>query len=291
MENFIGKTAVITGAASGIGLGLAERCAAEGINIVMADINEEALKKSENEIRSIGANVISIKTDVSNADDVKALAEKSVEKFGEVHLLFNNAGVSAGKTVWESTINDWTWVLGVNLWGVIHGIHYFMPVFLKQDNECHIVNTSSIAGLVTSMYNSPYVVSKMGIVALSEQLYREVTEGGYKVGVSVLCPSFVDTNFMECGKHRPVSLRDASDGIEFDFSDETLIESLKQFQQMYKSGLSRSGAADYVFKAIKQNKFYILANAESYKPSIQARVDDIMNDRNPTDVFPEVKSR
>jgi NADP-dependent 3-hydroxy acid dehydrogenase YdfG len=291
MKKFKGKTAVITGAASGIGLGLTERCAAEGMNIVMADIDEEELKKSEKNIRDMGAKVLAVKIDVSDSDQMKELAEKTVNTFGEVNLLFNNAGVSAGKNVWESTLSDWQWVLGVNLWGLINGIHYFMPIFIKQDNECHIVNTSSIAGLVTSMYNSPYVVSKMGIVALSEQLYRELVEGGYKIGVSVICPGFVDTNFMECEKHRPVSLRNQSDGIRFDFSDPTIAESLRQFRQMYESGLSRSELADIVFKSIEHNKFYILANGETSKPSIQARIDDIIHDRNPSDVFPEIKPR
>src|SRR4030042_4453683 len=151
MKEFKGKVAVITGAASGVGLGLAERCAQEGMKVVLAGINEDTLRKAEKDIKKTGATTLVVKTDVSKASDVETLAKKTIDSFGAVHLLFNNAGVSAGISVWGSTLADWEWTLGVNLWGVIYGVHFFVPIMLKQNTECHIVNISSGNGLLTSI--------------------------------------------------------------------------------------------------------------------------------------------
>ena len=157
MKEFKGKVAVITGAASGIGRGLAERCAQEGMKVVLAGINENTLRLAEKEIKSSGATTLVVPTDVSKAGDVEALAHKTLDTFGAVHLLFNNAGVAGGSTAWGSTLADWEWTLGVNLWGVIYGIHFFVPIMLKQNTECHIVNTSSAQGLIIGRDPSPYV--------------------------------------------------------------------------------------------------------------------------------------
>ena len=175
MKEFKGKVAVITGAASGIGRAIAERCAREGMKVVLADIEEEALSQAEEEMKAEGATVLAALTDVSKAGDVEALAQKTLDTFGAVHLLCNNAGVLPGRDfLWERTLNDWEWVLGVNLWGVIHGTRVFVPVMLEQGTECHIVNTASAAGLLSIPYLGIYNVTKHAVVALTETLHREL---------------------------------------------------------------------------------------------------------------------
>ena len=176
MKDFAGKVAVITGGASGIGHGIAEWCARAGVKVVLADIDEEALSKAGEELKPLGGAVLCVRTDVSKRDDVEALARQAFDAFGGVHLLFNNAGVAAGGAPWEATWNDWEWVLGVNLWGVIHGVKVFTPLMMAQNTECHIVNSSSAAGLVTGGFSAPYSASKHAVVALSESLYLTLKE-------------------------------------------------------------------------------------------------------------------
>ena len=167
VKDFKDKVAVVTGAASGIGRALAERCAQEGMKVVLAGINAENLKKTEQVLRAEGAIVLSVPTDVAKLADIEALAQKTLSAFGAVHLLFNNAGVGAGSTIWESSLADWQWVMGVNLWGVIFGLRIFVPIMLAQDTECHIVNTASIVGLMPPFHPfAPYQVSKHAVVAL-----------------------------------------------------------------------------------------------------------------------------
>lgn len=287
MKDFKDKVAVITGAASGIGYSLAERCAREGMKVVLADVEESALAKAEKDIKALGAKTLAVKTDVSKADDVKALAQKTLDTFGAVHLLCNNAGVSTSSTAWESTLADWEWVLGVNLWGVIYGVHFFVPIMLKQNAECHIVNTASAAGLLTSIYNSPYAVTKHGVVALSETLYRELEQGGHKIGVSVLCPGFIKTNILESERNRPTELQNAPGEESMDMSDPKVQEMIQSYKEIFEKGMTPPQVADIVFNAIKEKKFYILTNAEPFKPLMQARMEDIVQERNPTSVAPE----
>ena len=173
MRELKDKVAVITGAASGIGFGLAQHAAKEGMKVVLADVEESALKQAELRIKELGAETLAVKTDVSKAEDVEALANKTIDIFGGVHLLCNNAGVGGGVFALENSLADWKWVLGVNLWGVIHGVHYFARIMDKQDTECHIVNTASDAGFFIGA-GIAYTVSKHGIVALSEALYSEL---------------------------------------------------------------------------------------------------------------------
>jgi NAD(P)-dependent dehydrogenase (short-subunit alcohol dehydrogenase family) len=278
MKDFKGKVAVITGAASGIGYGLAERCAKEGMKVVLSDVEEGALRKAENNIKALGVEILAVKTDVSKAGDVKALAKKTVDTFGAVHLLFNNAGVSVYKAEREVTLADWQWVLGVNLWGVIHGVHFFLPIMLKQNTECHIVNTASASGLLTFPLGGPYGVSKHGLVALSETLYREMEQGGYKIGVSVICPGNIKTNIYEAARNRPRELRNKpGEGLN-------MPDMIKALKQGVKDGMPPLRLADIVFDAIREKKFYILPNAEQYKPLIQTRMEDILQDRNPTSI-------
>ena len=197
------KVAVITGAASGIGRGLAERFAAEGMKVVLADVEEEALAKLEADLKAKDATVLTVRTDVSNATEVENLAVQTLEAFGAVHILCNNAGVVCSRPVWEHTLADWEWVLGVNLWGVIHGIRSFVPRMLAQGNECHIVNTASILGLVSGSGEGIYKVSKHGVVVLSETLADELAQKGANIQVHVLCPGWVRTGILDSARNRP----------------------------------------------------------------------------------------
>src|SRR6266487_1234780 len=206
MKDFQDKVAVVTGAASGIGHALAEKSAQEGMKVVLADVEERALKQAEEELKASGADVLAVQTDVSKAADVETLAKQAFATYGGVHLLFNNAGVVAGTTLWESSMADWQWVLGVNLWGVIHGVHYCVPRMLEQETEGHIVNTASLAGLVSSPGGGIYSVSKHGVVTLSETLALELAARGAKLKASVLCPEWVNTRIMDAERNRPQAL-------------------------------------------------------------------------------------
>jgi NAD(P)-dependent dehydrogenase (short-subunit alcohol dehydrogenase family) len=278
MKDFKGKVAVITGAASGIGYGLAERCAQEGMKVVLAGINEDTLKRAEKEIKKTGATTLVVKTDVSKAGDVENLAKKTIDTFGAVHLLFNNAGIGIYSTVWETTLADWEWDLGVKLWGVIYGVHFFVPVMIEQDTECHIVNTSGGGGLIAAPY-SPYAVANHGVTVLSEMLYRELIQKGYNIGVSVLCPGFVRTRTLDSERNRPAKLKNPPAKAT---ADPTIRAMLEWYRQSIEDGMLPKKVAEITFDAIKEKKFYILPNAESIKPLIQARMEDIIQERNPT---------
>jgi NAD(P)-dependent dehydrogenase (short-subunit alcohol dehydrogenase family) len=282
MKEFKDKVAVVTGAASGIGRALAERCADEGMKVVLAGINEDNLKSVENDIKAKGTTTLVVKTDVSKAEDIESLAKKTMDTFGGVHLLCNNAGVGGGTTVWGSTLSDWQWTLGVNLWGVIYGTHYFVPLMLKQNTECHIVNTSSIAGLMGSAGMGPYRVSKHGVVALSECLYNELVQSGSQIGVSVLCPIHVKTRVLDCERDRPAELKNDVVQDQMAMSDPTR----KYLAQAIENGLPPKQIADVVFDAIKENKFYILPQFEIVKAAVQVRMEDILQERNPTTLIP-----
>lgn len=281
MKEFRDKVAVITGAASGIGRGLAERCAEEGMKVVLADIEEEALAQAEKELKMAGASVLAVLADVSKAGDIESLARKTLDTFGAIHLLCNNAGVSVFTTIWESTIADWKWVIDVNLWGVIHAVRTFVPVMLEQDTECHIINTASASGLISSPSLGVYKVTKHGVVTLSETLSHELAQRGAKIKVSVLCPGFVSTRVMDSKRNRPAELRD-------DTTEEVSAESRAGEQALRESvslGMSPQQVADCVFTAIREGKFYIITDSEQWKPWVQRRMEDILQERNPTNPF------
>ncbi len=272
MKDFQDKVAVVTGAASGIGHALAEKSAQEGMKVVLADVEERALKQAEEELKASGADVLAVQTDVSKAADVETLAKQAFATYGGVHLLFNNAGVVAGTTLWESSLADWQWVLGVNLWGVIHGVHYFVPRMLEQDTEGHIVNTASLAGLVSGP-GGIYSVSKH-----SETLYHQLALGGARLKVSVLCPGFVNTRIIDAARNRPAELQNEPAERNASPQEETMLQFMRQAIQ---AGMPPPQVADIVFKAIRDETFYILPHPE-YKEAIRARMEDILQERNPT---------
>lgn len=277
MKDFQDKVAVVTGAASGIGRALAEKSAALGMKVVLADVEEPALKQVEEALKSGGAQVLAVQTDVSKAADVQRLATLTFETYGGVHLLFNNAGVSAGSTVWESSLADWQWVVGVNLWGVIHGVHAFVPRMLAQGGEGHIVNTASMAGLVSSP-GGIYPVTKHAVVALSETLYHELTITGARLRVSVLCPGFVNTRILDAARNRPADLR--NEAVQRQASPQE--EMMRQFvRQAVQAGMPPAHVSDVVFEAIRNETFYILSHPE-WKEAIRVRMEDILQERNPT---------
>ncbi len=281
MKDFQDKVAVVTGAASGIGRALAEKSAQEGMKVVLADVEESALKQAEAELKAYGAEVLAVCTDVSQAADVERLAEQTFATYGAAHLLFNNAGVGAGTTVWESSLADWQWVLGVNLWGVIHGIHLFVPRMLAQDTEGHIVNTASSAGLISSSGLGIYKVSKHGVVTLSETLALELAARGAKLKASVLCPEWVNTRIMDAERNRPQALQNA---LEEQYMSPAMAAIVQAMRQLAQAGLPPSQVAEMVFDAIRQEKFYILTHPTT-KQGVQLRMEDILQERMPTDIF------
>ncbi len=277
MKDFKDKVAVVTGAASGIGRAIAERCVQEGIKVVLADVEELALAQTEQELRAKGATVLAVRTDVSKAAEVEALAQKTLKAFGAVHLLFNDAGVGAGTTVWESSLADWQWVIGVNLWGVIHGLRVFVPIMLAQDTECHIVNTASVAGLVNYHPTAAYQVTKHAVVALSENLYYSLAQRKAKVKASVLCPGWVNTRIIDSDRNRPPELQNPP--VSGPISPE-LVAVFQGMRQAALAGMSPQEVADDVFKAIRAEQFYILTHPE-FNPAVQKRMEDILQQRNP----------
>ncbi len=275
MKEFRGKVAVITGAASGIGRGIAERCVSEGMKVVLADIDEANLAKAETELKTQGETVLSVRTDVSKRSDVELLARQALDAFGQVHLLFNNAGVGAGGAPWEATWKDWEWVIGVNLWGVIHGVKVFTPLMLAQNTECHIINTSSTAGLIVGGGSAPYAVSKHGVVALSESLYLALQQRNSLVKVSVLCPGLVRTNIADADRNRPAELR--NEGVPM---TPEMQAGLAAFKAILEASMPPLEVADVVFDAIKQEQFYILPDPE-WTEVIQLRTDKLLRMENP----------
>jgi NAD(P)-dependent dehydrogenase (short-subunit alcohol dehydrogenase family) len=281
VKEFEGKVAVITGAASGIGRAIAERCAQEGMKVVLADIEERALATAEAELRAENAEVLSVVTDVSKAGDVDALAQRTVDTYGAVHLLCNNAGVGAGAAVWESTINDWEWVLGVNLWGVIHGLRSFVPIMLEQGTEGHIVNTASVAGLTSFHGGAAYHATKHAVVALSEKLYYDMVMQGARIGVSVLCPGWVKTQIMDSERNRPQDLQNDPSQVVLTPEMEAVVE---QYRQECEAGMNPAEVADMVFQAIRDGRFNILTHPE-FAPLVEARARAVIQGSNPIHIM------
>lgn len=288
MKDFAGKVAVITGAGSGFGREFARIGAGLGMKLALADIQPEALAATAAELRGKGAQVLAETADVSRGADVERLARRTLDAFGAVHLLFNNAGVAAGGLVWEHTAKDWEWLLGVNLWGVIHGVRTFVPIMLAQGDECHVVNTASVAGLVSPQLMGVYNVGKHGVVALSETLYQDLRVTGARIGVSLLCPAFVPTGIAQSQRNRPDELRDAT------APTASMIASQKASEQAVSSGrISAAAVAQTTFDAIRDNRFYVITHPKILA-SVELRLNDVIGQRNPSDPFsfkPDVAHR
>ena len=273
MEDLRGKVAVITGGASGIGWAVARRAAAEGMKVVIADIEEGALKQAERELTSQGTDAIAVATDVADAASVRELRERALRRYGAVHLVHNNAGVGGGGPIWEVPEEDWRWIVGVNLWGVIHGVAAFVPLLVEQ-GEGHVVNTASIAGLTTAPFIGPYNATKQAVVAISETLYKDLEAAGVSgVGVSVLCPGFVQTRIADAGRNRP----DWAPAREVENAEEVRTT----IRDLVDGGIPPSVVAEQVLDAVRQGTFYILTHPE-LREAIQTRFDDIVEGRPPS---------
>lgn len=286
MRDLSGKVAVITGAGSGFGREFARFGAAQGMKLMLADVQQDALDAAVEEARAAGADALGARADVSKADDVDQLAAHAFARFGAVHLLFNNAGVAGGGGyVWETSPKDWQWILGVNLMGVVHGIHAFVPRMLKQDCECHVVNTASAAGLVSAPLMSAYNASKHAVVTLSETLFHDLRVAKGKIGVSVLCPAYVPTNIRSSDRNRPSELAvDAP-------PTPSQIAARERSEKAIASGrLSAAEVARMTFEAVREDRFYVITHPRMLA-SVELRLRDLLERRNPTDPYtfkPEV---
>jgi len=262
MKTFANKTCVVTGGASGIGFALAEHAAGLGMNVVIADVESAALQEAEVKLRAFGAKMLGVVTDVSKAEQVQRLASEAVDRFGGVHLLFNNAGVGGGGLAWEVPQDDWDWVMGVNFWGIVHGARAFVPMMLAQ-GEGYIVNTASAAGLGPYYPSAPYHVSKSAALAFSEQLYYSLKLMKAPVGVSVLCPGWVRTRILDSSRNRP-------EGKRVETGDEKL--ALSRMEKAMASGMEPRRAAEITFKAIRARRFYVVTHARyRLAPLIRAK--------------------
>ena len=277
MKEFKDKVAVITGAANGIGFGIAERCAQLGMKVVLAGINADNLSAAEEKLKPTGATILSVQTDVSKRDDVEALAQKTLDTFGAVHLLVNNAGVGAGTSVWESTWEDWEWVVDVNLWGVIYGVKVFTPIMLAQEAESHIVNVASIAGLLPGHPCTPYQTTKYAVVGLTENLYYSLAEQNARVKVSLLCPGWVKTSILKSERNRPPGLQNKP-GVSV--NKRAALEAYREMQKALEAGISIEEVADHLFKALKNEQFYVLTHPE-YLLNIKERMENFLEQKNP----------
>jgi NAD(P)-dependent dehydrogenase (short-subunit alcohol dehydrogenase family) len=259
MREFNNKVAVVTGAASGIGKALVEKCLNEGMQVVLADVEEAALASTVDEFQSMGYNnLLPVVTDVSRLNDIEALLDATINAFGGVHLLFNNAGVTGAGSVLDASINDWSWVMGVNLWSVIYGLRTFVPKMIEQDCECHVVNTASVFGLIPGVQAAGYGLTKHGVVVLTESLYSELLHKNAKVKVSVLCPGFIRTNLIDSERNRATELRN-------EFVKELTEEEeqgREMFQQLLANGMEPSELAEITFNGIRDEKLYIQTHTE-----------------------------
>jgi NAD(P)-dependent dehydrogenase (short-subunit alcohol dehydrogenase family) len=285
MKQFKGRTAVITGAASGFGLETARIAAREGMNVVMADVQADALDRAAAEIEGLGAKVLAQRVDVSQAAQVEALAAATRERFGAPHVVFNNAGVAGGGLVWESSLQDWQWVLGVNLMGVVHGVHAFTPMMLEAAAadaayEGHVVNTSSMAGLLSAPNMGVYNVSKHAVVTLTETLYQDLALVTDQVTASVLCPYFVPTGIAQSHRNRPQDLKGGKP------TRSQLVAQAMSDKAVGSGKVTAEEVAQKVFDALRDKRFYIYSHPQALK-GVQTRLDDVMQGRNPTDPFAE----
>ncbi|MGQ3115757.1 MAG: SDR family oxidoreductase [Hydrogenophaga sp.] len=285
IQDFKGKTAVLTGAGSGFGLECARIGAKLGMNLVLVDVQQDALDKATAEIEATGVQVLSRKVDVSSQEQMEALAKAVEQRFGAPHFVFNNAGVGSAGLVWENSVRDWEWVLGVNLWGVIHGVRLFTPMMLaaarKDPNwRGHIVNTASMAGLLTPPNMGIYNVSKHAVVSLTETLYQDLKLVSDQLSTSVLCPYFVPTGINQSHRNRPAEMADEK------ATQSQLIGQAMTDKAVGSGKVSAAEVAQLVFDAISADRFYIFSHPRALG-NVRARMEGIVNQTNPADPFLE----
>ena len=280
-----GHTAVITGAASGFGLEASRIAAARGMNVVMADVQADALQAAAAEIQALGVAVLPFRIDVSKAAEVEALAAATMDRFGAPHFVFNNAGVGAGGLIWEHTLKDWEWVIGVNLMGVAHGLRVFTPLMLAAAEadpayRGHIVNTASMAGLLNAPNMGAYNVSKHAVVAMSETLHQDLALVSEQVQAHVLCPFFVPTGIHQSERNRPAEFADTSGKP----TRSQLIAQAMSDKAVTSGRVTAAEVAQFVFDAMDTGRFYIYSHPKALA-SVQVRLEDVVLGRNPTDPF------
>ena len=271
MKMLEGKVAAVTGAASGLGRAMALAFAGEGMHAALADIDEPGLKSTLNEVQGRGVRAFAMRVDVSRYQEVESFCSKAIAQFGATHVVCNNAGVSPLGAVWENTLADWQWILGVNLWGVIHGVRAFVPRLLAQ-GEGHVVNTASVAGLISPPGMGAYNVTKHAVVALSESLYHDLRLRGSPVGVSVLCPAYVPTGIADSERNRP---RELLNPAKKPSKEEAMLK-----KAVASGKLSADDVARAVVAAVKEERFYVLTHPR-IKGAIRARMEDILDERAP----------
>lgn len=283
--DFKNKTAVLTGAGSGFGLECARIGAKLGMNLVLADVQQDALDAASAEMQAAGAQVLSMRVDVSKADEMEALGAATLARFGAPHFVFNNAGVGSGGLIWENTVKDWDWVLGVNLMGVVHGVRVFTPMMLQAAKadpayRGHIVNTASMAGLVNAPNMGVYNVSKHAVVALSETLYQDLALVTDQISASVLCPFFVPTGISQSHRNRPAEFKTAGARP----TQSQLIGQAMSDKAVGSGKITAAEVAQMVFDAMVANRFYIYSHPKAIG-TVQTRLEDVLQARNPTDPF------
>jgi NAD(P)-dependent dehydrogenase (short-subunit alcohol dehydrogenase family) len=282
ISDFKGKTAVITGAGSGFGLACARIGASLGMQLVLIDVQQDALDTASAELQTAGAQTLAFRLDVSDAAQMEAMAESVKAQWGAPHLVFNNAGVGSGGLIWENTVKDWEWVLGVNVMGVVHGVRLFTPMMLEaaaQDAawQGHIVNTASMAGLLNPPNMGVYNVSKHAVVALSETLYQDLSLVTGQIGASVLCPYFVDTGISQSFRNRPA-------GMDGSPTRSQKVQHAMISKAVASGKVSAAEVAQLVFDAVARNQFYIYSHPKAIG-AVQTRLEDVLQARNPTDPF------
>ncbi|MFN0305351.1 MAG: SDR family oxidoreductase [Burkholderiales bacterium] len=278
MKDFKSRIAVITGGAGGLGRAMAERFGREGMHLMLADIDPAALDRTAGELRDAGLTVATHRTDVSRGEDVEALARATLERYGSVHIVCNNAGVAPVGAVWESTTADWTWGMGVNVWGVVHGVRVFTPIMLAQGSDGHIVNTASVAGLIAPPGMGVYNVTKHAVVALTESLHHDLMRANAKIRCSVVCPAYFPSGITDSERNRPGELQNA----EREKTARQLAMEASMKKAVSSGRLSASDVAEQIFLAIRDDRFYVITH-RAIRQAIETRMRDILDERTPTD--------
>jgi NAD(P)-dependent dehydrogenase (short-subunit alcohol dehydrogenase family) len=286
MKSFQGRVAVITGAGSGFGLEASRIAAREGMKVVMADVQADALEAAAAEIRGLGAQVLARRVDVARAEEVEALGAAVQERFGAPHIVFNNAGVGGGGLIWEQSARTWEWVVGVNVMGVAHGVRVFTPMMLAAARadasyEGHVVNTASMAGLLCPPNMGVYNVTKHAVVALSETMYQDLRLVTEQVSCSVLCPYFVPTGIHRSHRNRPDELAEQGQP-----TTSQRVAQAMSTKAVTSGKVSAADVAQLVFDAVRERRFYIYSHPKAVS-TVRTRMEDILNQRNPSDPFAE----